>query len=369
MGIYIIRNGRFLPHQAIILTKKHAFPDFKLEKIINAYQKRKLHNVKNSIWELEVHPVNFCQLKCNGCSYGSRHSGMVINFDRLIDLVNYYNKSDLKTIFFSGGGDPSGWNRWEDFVERVEHNRSWHIGTSTNLYNLSNMKNILNKIDFYQIHVVGYDKESTIQECGLDVFSSIDNNIKTLFERRKDNQTITMKFLMRNQNYTELNYYINYLEQFDCDSIVIKLEQNFLENKTLNGAINLQQVRETLKGSHILSKYDYLLDNLDDPVFNNPIPRSCYIAATGLYALLRTNGDLFPCVASPYDNKNAYCNINITSDYSNHLDANYYDLKMKNKVCPLKACRHYRFDSIIENYLNNKERRLEDVNELEPTLL
>lgn len=100
MPIKVIRNGEYLPHQAVILTKQNNLSDFRFDKIIMAYKDRINKQLGCPVWETEVHPVDFCSLGCKGCSYAERHSGNKINVVNLVKILKYYEKFDLKTVFF-----------------------------------------------------------------------------------------------------------------------------------------------------------------------------------------------------------------------------------------------------------------------------
>lgn len=350
MSTRIIVNESFLPHQSIVLAKEKNIPDFKIEKIIPAFEMRKNEQLECPIWELEVHPVDYCGLGCYGCSYAERHSGNVINLKELVNGIKYYERFDLKTVFFSGGGDPCNWKEWNQFVNLMGC-RKWKLGISTNLFSLSNIMNILHEFDFYQIHVVGYNAKSVFRETGVEAFDRIHNNLETLFLQKKSKQSITLKVLLTNQNYKYIEQFLDYIEMFECDAVVIKMEQNFMGNSQVNGEIQLQEVRGTLYEHSILGKFSYVLDNLEDKVFENPVPRHCYVANAGLYSLIRADGNIYPCVAGTYDKQNAYAHISKIDEYNNKkVSEAYYDNLMLGKVCPLGACRHYRFNSIIERH-------------------
>ena len=86
-----------------------------------------------------------------------------------------------------------------------------------------------------------------------------------------------------------------------------------------------------------------MIDNLDDSIFYVfPEPRECFFAKSGLYKLVDSKGRTFPCIAA-----NAYGDSAVLKN--NSLDI--YTCMMKKKMCPLKACRHYRFSQYINQVL------------------
>lgn len=354
MSPIYLKNENYLPHQSVIITKKRNIDDFNLNKILKAYLAREKNIGDDSaIWEIEIHPTNFCNLKCNGCSYSSRNDGTTINFNELINTVNYYNQFDVRSVFFSGGGDPLCWNKYEAFLKKIER-KQWKLGISTNLYNISSIKNIISEFDIYQIHVLGFDKESLINECKVDAFDRIDKNYKLLFEKKEDRQIVAMKFLINNNNYNLIDRYLDYIYRFNCDSIVIKIEQDFLTNNNVFDEANYNYLRDVIKTHKIVRKFDFIIDNLDDDLFYKPPPKECYLANSSMYSLIRANGDIYPCIASTYSNENSCADIFSIAEKKNR--SNRYTSNMLLKKCPLKACRHYRFNLCISDYLAGIKR-------------
>lgn len=356
----------YIPHQAYILTNRD-LDEFNAEKILFAYDKRRKQKLETNVWELEVHPTDICMFKCGSCSYASRRFSNNINYDALIKFVKYCSSSDLKTIFFSGGGDPSNWRNWEFFFKDFPE-RKWKVGVATNLYNLSNMVSILDEIDFFQIHVVGYDNENVKESIGIDSFETLDNNLNFLFKNAKSNQRITLKILVNNKNSHLLKKMLSYVSKFNSDTIIIKLAQNFMECQ--KNDMELFQIRDEILNHSICKKYRHLVDNLDDEIINISLPKKCYMARSGLYALVRADGNVFPCIASSNNNVNSL--FNISDDYfSNKLlskSKEYYDNIMNEHKCPIYACRHYRFNCIIDDFYKNVKKN-KCLTNYEPELL
>ena len=238
---------------------------------------------------------------------------------------------------------------------------------STNLFELSNIRDIIHEFEFYQIHVVGYNADSMLRETGVNSFDKLEKNYEELFREKVDSQFVTLKVLLRNQNYKEIKNYLDFISKFDCNAVVIKMEQNFMRNDRVNGGIQLQEVRQLILEHSILNKFDYFIDNLEDSVYDNPLPTHCYVVNSGLYTLIRADGNIYPCVAGTYCAKNACGSIEKISEYNyKKAEEGFYDQLMKKRVCPLGACRHYRFNSIIERY--RQGWAFENI-EIEPKLL
>lgn len=336
-----------IPHQAYILTNRN-IDEFNAEKILSAYAKRLKQDLKNNVWELEIHPTDVCYLNCSSCSYANRRRSAIVNYKQLVKFVRYCELNDLKTVFFSGGGDPTNWGEWERFFDEFSY-RKWRTGISTNLLNLDNIREVIGEIDFIQVHVVGYNDESVKMNTGVNLFEIMDRNLKFLFNNLRPSQKVTLKILLDNNAVAFLSGVLSYLKNFHADTIVIKLAQNF--TKCVKSSVNVETVRNIIAKHSITKRYHYIIDNLSDEIDGMCPPSKCYIANSGLYALVRADGNVFPCIASAYDVRNAL--FNIGSDYNNFRTfkkQDYYDNLMVDKLCPVYACRHYRFNYIIDKF-------------------
>lgn len=340
----IIRNKEYIPHQAIIFTNQKNLYDFSLKKVAVAYKMRKNCVGDNrAICEIEFHPTNRCNLNCTGCSYGTRHSTHSLSLEQIRSVLNQYTKYDLRSLFFSGGGDPLLWEHWHDFFESIEKTCSY--GLATNMFNFRAIKDFWELFDFYQIHVTGYNTTTSKNSTGIDSFGQIDRNISFLLSHKLPTQNIALKVLINGENYNDLSHYLEYVMEMGADSIILKYQQDFLVNRNLATDKVLDSIREIAYSHPITFKYDYLLDNLDDIIYETyPRPEKCLFANSGLYRLVNAEGEMFPCIVS-----NANRNNRINSE-DGFVDV--YSKEMFDGACPLRACRHYRFSqylSVMEN--------------------
>ena len=330
-----ILDNDYIPHGALVLTNKSHINDFSLQKI---------DNNNGHLWELEIHPVDFCPLNCKDCSYSKRHHNIEVNYDSLIPYVNACIENGVQSIFLSGGGDPCNWSQLNSFLQKYNPiNRNYILGISTNLFTIQDLQ-ALTCINHFQIHVIGYDRDSTITECGIDAFDRFTDNYHLLFKNINNQTTVVMKVLVNNTSFHFIPKYLEYIHQFPVDTIVIKTIQDFNTNNAVWNKANNAHLRTLVLNHPLTNTFDYVIDNLNDAVFDNPIPKECYIANKGLYRLVRTNGDIYPCVAGTVSEYNKIGSI-LTGISNESIDFSYKSIK---KRCPLRACRHYRFDSYIE---------------------
>lgn len=88
-------------------------------KVIPHYQKRKDDDNLNPI-SVELHWTSACNYDCTHCSYGSRRldkgklsqSTIQLLIDDLIDMK-------CKSVYLSGGGEPTTFLRWQEYAKRL----------------------------------------------------------------------------------------------------------------------------------------------------------------------------------------------------------------------------------------------------------
>jgi len=143
---------------------------------------------------------------------------------------------------------------------------------------------------------------------------------------------------------------------------VIKLAGNFEPNQAVS--LNQQQkkeLRELIYSSPITHLYPETLDAIaaDDNSTDLNLPEKCWVIEYGLYALIRSNGDVFPCVTSPYTAENSIGNINNSSFEEIWKSARHRLIKdklhsdMKLCKCNLNICRHMRYNFLLDDKLSS----------------
>lgn len=344
-----------IPHDSIVLTNSQDEFEFSVDKILSL--KREFDSI-NYPFEVELHLTGKCFLRCNGCSYYTRRNVNELNMENIKCIFNSVRKMKTETLFFSGGGDPLGWNNWKELVKnKREIIPNVKMGISTNfiLYDPSLFP--ISFFDHYQIHIVGYNQISCIENTGVDCFNKINDNLLFLSDNY---DRVVFKILITKKNSIKDIYnYLNYISQFPVKTVILKFEQNFLKNQRVDHNNLIQQVANLIPNHIISSKYQRIFSTFYD-IMNIPdFPNRCYIVEQNFYALIRENGDIFPCVASTYDNNNSIGNVKmmpIDQLYDSEIfDRNKFTSNMLEKKCPLYACRHYRFNYILEKKCCKKE--------------
>lgn len=339
----------YVPHEALILTKQNTKDQFNASKILAAYDTYiKNENRLVEPWEIEIHLSGNCSFACKECSYATRHTGQILAIPEIEAIFSSISKTKTHCVFFSGGGDPFAWQKWEELLElREKHIPNIPIGVSTNLFGLPT-KMDLNKINFYQIHLSGYDEASYKEQIGWDAYDILSGNLSRVC---KSNAHVTVKVILNEFVCNHFCEFLDFLEQYDIDNVIFKRPQNFLQNEKKE-SVDYAKVLNSLYTHSITKKYGIVINNLEDLLYYNEINvETCHIVRSGLYCLIRENGDVFPCIASTYEDKNSIGNIKKRSLHqilADDINWEMYDKNMLCGFCPTKACRHFRFNKVIE---------------------
>lgn len=314
-------------------------------------------------WGVEIHLTSKCPLRCKRCSYQQRNKDQAelskVILQRILKSVN---KLNIGSIIFSGGGEPLFWAEGK-FQSVIKPNTSYSQSIATNGLNIKKTltKTLLSRLDIIQINVSGYDKRSYYQITQRDQFSHFMENMNWLFKNRTNHSPqITGKVVVDSDNYKQIKNYLEFCHQLHFDLIVVKLAGNFEEGQHV--ALNQKQkkeLRRLIYESSITDQYHAKLDAISthDNTVNLPLPKKCWIAEHGLYLLVRANGDVYPCVTSPYTQENSIGNL-----YASDLEEIWKGARHRqviNKLhndmvtgkCNLDVCRHMRYNFLLDEML------------------
>ena len=342
-----------LPHRSYVLSRLGTSHDFDGRKFLRACRTRMTEGrfgTEGGVWQLEIHPTNYCSLNCTGCSYGNRHDSSALKPETVRSIVNYYVSSGVRSVFISGGGDPAFWNGWVPVFGELDCSQ-FDLGVATSLSSLSQIGRVINRIRYFQIHVVGFDRESVMRETGRDFFERIRRNLERLFEVSNSQQQITLKVLVKDSNAEFLSRFLDFVAEFPAMSVVLKLQQNFLVNKKEVSKDTILKVRGVIESHEATYRYPLRIDNLDTAP-KEPVPGvepTCIFPRTGMYRLVRPDGLIYPCVAAPYSKRNAVraARLQLEMPFSHPVPKPEITVSK----CPREACRHHLLSQFLEEAL------------------
>ena len=333
-----------IPHDAIVLSNSQIEDEFdarKIEPLVNT----QFHKYP---WEVEIHLTGNCNLNCKGCSYATRRNNSELNISDLRDILNSACEMDSHTVFFSGGGDPFFWKLWKEFEILAEYTpKKLRYGISSNFLGYKEHNVSMGLFDFVQIHIVGYDRDSCWANTGVDCFGLLESSLSMI-----DNfANVSFKVLIGNSTIDYLYKYLDYLINYPAKTIILKFAQNFLTNENTVTEKIYYDAFNMVKQHPITTRYLKLIDTYNQKMPMKK-PNRCKIVDWNLYALIKENGLVYPCVASPYEWSNSIGSVHtktLKEIYDNGFDKDKFSNNMILGNCPLYACRHYKFNQYLEN--------------------
>ena len=346
------------------------------EKILNV---RGVHSTSGKealdhgqLWGVEIHLTSNCQLRCRRCSYGQRNKNYSeLKETNVENILSFANNMKAGSIIFSGGGDPLSWKSGR--LHRIlEHDTVCAQSIATN--GLGIIKNLtrdsLCRLSIVQINILGYDKPSFLQTTQKDMFDDYYENIQWLFKNRNKRTTqLTGKILIDNKNYKNIIKYMWFCCKLGFDLIVVKLAGDFERGQKVSLTNNQKLiVRDLIYSSVIISEYPAYIDAISstDNALELSMPQKCWFVEKGMYMLIRSDGDVFPCVASPYTKNNSIGNIHqsllmeIWEGERHHTIKKKLHNDMKKRRCNLNVCRHLRYNFVLEKHLHKPNAQIND---------
>lgn len=316
-------------------------------------------------WAVEIHPTSRCELRCWHCSYKQRNkdrqelSALIMH-----RLLNELNDLGISSLIFSGGGEPLAWGagRLGDYIRGIT---GYRCSVATN--GLALMRGLdrdsLRRLSVVQININGFDETTFAQTTGTQLFSTFRENLLWLFANRdKEVTQVTGKILVNRENYRKIDEYLEFCTRLGFDVVVIKLAGNFEQGQDVElDEKQKEEVKSILATSPFAALYAARIDAIatSDNTVEIPLPEKCWVVELGLYLLVRSNGDLFPCVASPFTRENRMGNLydyNLSeiwgSDAHQEIRSKLHR-DMKNGKCKLTVCRHLRYNYAIQAALNS----------------
>ena len=337
----------------------------------------------NNTWGVEIHLTSRCPLRCVRCSYGKRNrDGSELSPEVVARFLRSIDRFNVGSVIFSGGGDPLAWKGGK-FVDCLVENVRYKRAIATNGLGLMKTmnQNDLKSLDIVQINISGYSEDSYLRTTRTHLFKNFVKNIQWLFNHREAHITqVTGKIVIDNKNYKEIGKYLEFCAQMPFDLVVIKLAGNFESGQDV--ALKEDQkkeLRSLMYQSPVLKQYPGLLDAIatDDNSVELDLPTKCWVVEYNLYMLIRSNGDIFPCVTSPYCRENRIGNL-YESDIS-EIWANPMHHKIKHKLnedmrclrCNLDVCRHMRYNLLLEETVDSSRyiNLLPETKKVRPKLL
>ena len=199
---------------------------------------------------MEIDPSNACNHSCPFCISGHIHlskfkgteffNRQMMDKKTLLNLVQDLSKTKIKSIAFTGGGEPTMNPSLKDAIVYLKKNSNIQLGMYSNgsmMKRFDLFDTIVESLEWIRVSIDAGTKKSyddlrvTNSSNNFDVVIS---NIKKLIERKKElksNIIIGVGFVVTQDNYNEVIDFANLFKDIDIDYCqfkpeIIQIERN-----------------------------------------------------------------------------------------------------------------------------------------------
>ncbi|MDB9811019.1 radical SAM protein [Candidatus Pelagibacter sp.] len=199
---------------------------------------------------MEIDPSNACNHSCPFCISGHIHlskfkgteffNRQMMDKKTLLNLVQDLSKTKIKSIAFTGGGEPTMNPSLKDAIVYLKKNSNIQLGMYSNgsmMKRFDLFDTIVESLEWIRVSIDAGTKKSyddlrvTNSSNNFDVVIS---NIKKLIERKKElksNIIIGVGFVVTQDNYNEVIDFANLFKDIDVDYCqfkpeIIQIERN-----------------------------------------------------------------------------------------------------------------------------------------------
>jgi cyclic pyranopterin phosphate synthase len=199
---------------------------------------------------MEIDPSNACNHSCPFCISGHIHlkkfkgteffNRQMMNEETLLNLVQDLSKTKIKSIAFTGGGEPTMNPALKEAIIYLKKNSNIQIGMYSNgsmMQRFDLFETIVESLEWIRVSIDAGNKKSyddlrvTNSTNNFDVVLS---NIKKLIQKKKklkSNIIIGVGFVVTQDNYKEVIDFANLFKDIDIDYCqfkpeIIQIERN-----------------------------------------------------------------------------------------------------------------------------------------------
>jgi uncharacterized protein len=152
------------------------------------YYLDKVHKLESGIFvppiTCEIDPSNRCPLQCKFCMFAgsNKHSNEDLPLRLYGDLINQLLSLDVRSITFTGGGEPL-MNKRYDEMARCAFSLGFQVGLITNGVLADQRLGYVDRYKFIRISLNAGNSYDYYNITGKDLFGRVVNNTKDLIKR------------------------------------------------------------------------------------------------------------------------------------------------------------------------------------------
>ncbi|OHW61974.1 S-adenosyl-L-methionine-dependent 2-deoxy-scyllo-inosamine dehydrogenase [Andreesenia angusta] len=188
---------------------------------------------------IDIELTNHCNYKCLMCPVGTgsmnRNQGFMSEaiFNKILDEIKLY-KTPLRFIRW---GEPTIHNEYINYIKKAKENGViCHVNTNGTMLEEKQMKKLIDiKLDSIKFSFQGVDRKTYIEMRNKDYFDNLIENIKKLYDIRKDNYYpyIQVSTTITYESKEMVEKFVGDIEQY-CDMTNV--------GRTILDKINIEKV-------------------------------------------------------------------------------------------------------------------------------
>lgn len=174
----------------------------------------------------EIDPTNYCQNKCRFCYFEGylQHTPMQLNYDLYLRLISDLQTMGVKSVTFTGGGEPTLHPRFKSMVRDAKR-RGFALGLITNGLKIDDTKDLLDHFDFIRVSLNAATPETYYELTkNKDGFEKVRVNLATLSLARRRGLTVGISYVICPENQHEVELAEKMANDIGVDYIQFKPE-------------------------------------------------------------------------------------------------------------------------------------------------
>lgn len=283
---------------------------------------------------MEINLTNKCNLSCSWCINSNFRGTETLDFDALAKFLKESKELGLKAITFSGGGDPTLYQRFIDAVKLASY-LGFDIGLMTNGCYNSNKQHIMNEVIGNHVKWIRFSVDTIDNNLykkwkGVDLLNIALTNIETL-----NDYPVKLGVncnVCEEHTIEDIKKFIKYFEN-KVDYIQFRpvLPRYFKVEKTILNK-EVWKYLKTVKNPKINISNDKLSDIENNNFFDFTVCDGHFFEP-----ILNANGDICTCMYHPNDDRFVFGNI-----YNNSFKEIWNSQKRKDVINFVRALNYQK---------------------------
>lgn len=310
---------------------------------------------KNFPVTVEIFPTNTCNINCKFCSYKNLLDTSKLETQIFNDLVNELIVNGVKSVVFSGGGEPTLHEFLPTAIGKLTKG-GVKVGLITNGININNpLLEVLNKCSWIRISLNSYSKESYVALTGNKefIYEKIIRNINKI---RDTNFKLVIGITIIVQEFSKDSFVkaIEIADKLSIDQIFFKPLLNGFNGK--ESSYNIKKYKnEMISYSNkykVVTNIEKLISYENNPYMHKEFGLKCPVVNNNLVTLISANADVYPCIHQ-YTGKNKISYGNLYNESLGNIFQKRFDVLKRINDSSCDFCRYGNLIREIYDFKNS----------------